>query len=144
MLNNDELVKSFIQIKLKQPDDFLKVRETLTRIGVASARTRTLFQSVHILHKRGKYYLCHFKQLFMLDGKDANFDENDRARLNTIANMLATWKLVELVEPEKSASPTVQMYQIRVLAHAEKSMWELVPKYRCGNVRKSGNVERVE
>ena len=130
-------VEDMIEVTIKQPDDFLKVRETLTRIGVASRKDKTLFQSCHILHKQGKYYIVHFKELFALDGKTSNFSENDEARRNTIANLLAEWELIELVESAKSSEPTVPLSQLKILSFKEKDEWELTPKYNIGNKRDS-------
>lgn len=132
MINLSELV----EVVLEHPDDFLKVRETLSRIGVASRKDKTLYQSCHILHKQGKYYIVHFKQLFLLDGKPSNFSEDDKARLNTIANLLDDWGLVELVEPEKSEDPTCPMNLIKIIAHSEKNDWNLVTKYSIGRKNK--------
>ena len=137
---NDEITWSqdqMLEVTLNQPDDFLKVRETLTRIGVASRKDKTLFQSCHILHKQGKYYIVHFKELFALDGKTTNFTENDQARRNSIANLLAEWELVELVETDKSAEPTVPLSQLKILSFKEKDEWNLTPKYNIGNKRES-------
>ena len=132
---NDTLIQAMIEVTLKEPDDFLKVRETLTRIGIASRKEKTLFQSCHILHKQGKYYIVHFKELFALDGKTTNFTENDTARRNSIANLLAEWELISLVEPDKSAEPTVPLSQLKILSFKEKDEWELTPKYNIGNKR---------
>ena len=134
---NDTLIQAMIEVTLKEPDDFLKVRETLTRIGIASRKEKTLFQSCHILHKQGKYYIVHFKELFALDGKTTNFSENDEARRNTIANLLAEWELISLVESDKSADPTVPLSQLKILSFKEKDEWELTPKYNIGNKRDS-------
>ena len=125
-----------LEVTIKQPDDFLKVRETLTRIGVASRKDKTLFQSCHILHKQGKYFIVHFKELFALDGKQTNLSENDIARRNTIANLLAEWELLSLVDVEKSSEPTVPMNQIKIIAHKNKSDWKLITKYNIGNSSK--------
>jgi hypothetical protein len=125
-----------VEIKLPDPDNFLKVRETLSRIGVASKKDKTLYQSCHILHKKGKYYITHFKQLFLLDGKQSDFTEDDRARLNTIANLLDEWKLVELVDEQKSAEPVAPLSQIKIISHKEKSEWNLITKYNIGKSRK--------
>tara|TARA_B100000749_G_scaffold234265_1_gene191589 strand:+ start:412 stop:834 length:423 start_codon:yes stop_codon:yes gene_type:complete len=132
---NDTLIQAMIEVTLKEPDDFLKVRETLTRIGIASRKEKTLFQSCHILHKQGKYYIVHFKELFALDGKTTNFTENDTARRNSIANLLAEWELISLVESDKSAEPTVPLSQLKILSFKEKDEWELTPKYNIGNKR---------
>src|SRR4051812_29216154 len=109
----EELVKDFIEVKLPDRQNFLKVMETLTRIGVASTQDQKLYQSCHILHKRGKYYILSFKELFALDGKPTNFSEEDKARRNKIANLLADWGLVELVDPEKSKTPVAPMNKIK-------------------------------
>jgi hypothetical protein len=132
---NDTLIQAMIEVTLKEPDDFLKVRETLTRIGIASRKEKTLFQSCHILHKQGKYYIVHFKELFALDGKTTNFTENDQARRNSIANLLSEWELITLVEPDKSADPTVPLSQLKILSFKEKDEWDLTPKYNIGNKR---------
>ena len=126
---NDTLIQAMVEFKLDEPDDFLKVRETLTRIGIASRKEKTIFQSCHILHKQGKYYIVHFKELFALDGKTTNFTENDTARRNSIANLLAEWELISLVEPDKSAAPTVPLSQLKILSFKEKDEWDLTPKY---------------
>lgn len=128
LLNLDEL----IEVKLREPDDFLKVKETLSRIGVASKKDKTLYQSCHILHKQGKYYIIHFKQLFLLDGKPSDFSEEDRGRVNTIANLLAEWELVILVNPDKSKLPVAPLSQIKIISHREKAEWNLVTKYNIG------------
>ena len=132
---NDTLIEAMVEVKLNEPDDFLKVRETLTRIGIASRKEKTLFQSCHILHKQGKYYIVHFKELFALDGKTTNFTENDTARRNSIANLLSDWELITLVEPDKSAEPTVPLSQLKILSFKEKDEWDLTPKYNIGNKR---------
>jgi hypothetical protein len=121
-----------IEVVLQDQDDFLKVRETLTRIGIASRKDKTLYQSCHILHKQGKYYIVHFKELFALDGKPANFDEGDISRRNTIANLLSDWGLLKLVEPEKSSNPVAPLSQIKILSHKEKDEWTLEAKYTIG------------
>ena len=115
------MVQDLIEIKLKQEDDFLKVKETLTRIGVASRKEKTLFQSCHILHKKGKYYLVHFKELFALDGKPSNFSSDDIARRNTICNLLGEWGLIDLCDKSRTASPTVAIQQLKILPYSEKS-----------------------
>ena len=125
-------IDNMVEVVLKKPDDFLKVRETLTRIGVASKKSDALFQSCHILHKQGKYYITHFKELFALDGKPTDFTEDDIARRNTIANLLAEWGLVDLVVPEKTAAPVATLSQIKVIPFNQKGDWELITKYNIG------------
>ena len=125
-------ISSLIEVKLPKPDDFLKVKETLTRIGVASKKEKTLYQSCHILHKQGRYFVVHFKQIFLLDGKKSDFSDEDKGRLNTIANLLHEWELVDLVDENKSKSPVAPLSQIKILAHKEKSEWKLVTKYTVG------------
>lgn len=125
------MVENMVEVRLKNEDDFLKIRETLTRIGVSSRKNKTIYQSCHILHKQGKYYIVHFKELFALDGKPSNFGEEDIARRNTIANLLAEWGLVELVT-DKSNEPVAPLSQIKVLPFKEKNEWELVAKYNLG------------
>jgi hypothetical protein len=124
-----------LEIKLKAPDDFLKVRETLSRIGVASRKDNTLFQSCHILHKQGRYFITHFKELFALDGKDADFSENDLQRRNTIAKLLNDWGLVDIIDPEKHQD-CATLNQIKVISHKEKGEWNLVQKYNIGSKKK--------
>lgn len=126
------LLESLVEVKLKNDDDFLKVRETLTRIGVASKKDRVLYQSCHILHKQGKYYIVHFKELFLLDGKPSNFSEEDQGRRNTIVGLLAEWGLVEEVDAQKSKDPRAMLSQIKVLPYKERDEWELVAKYNIG------------
>jgi len=128
-------IDNMVEVLLKKPDDFLKVRETLNRIGVASKKSDALFQSCHILHKQGKYYITHFKELFALDGKPTDFTEDDVARRNTIANLLAEWGLVNLALPEKSATPIAPLSQIKVIPFAQKGDWELITKYNIGKKR---------
>jgi hypothetical protein len=121
-----------LEISLKEPDDFLKVRETLSRIGVASRKEKKLYQSCHILHKQGKYYIVHFKELFALDGKDTNLSKNDIARRNTIVNLLDDWGLVEVLG---TAEPAAPLSQIKVISYKEKSDWTLETKYNIGKKR---------
>ncbi len=129
---NDSLWKpdQMLEVGLKEPDDFLKVRETLSRIGVASRKNKTLFQSCHILHKQGKYYIVHFKELFALDGKDTNISENDIARRNTIANLLSDWGLINVMG--KSVVEAAPLSQIKVISFKEKNEWLLETKYNIG------------
>ena len=124
-----------LEITLNEPDDFLKVRETLTRIGVASRRDNKLFQSCHILHKQGRYFIVHFKELFLLDGKPSNLLENDVQRRNTIAVLLADWGLVSIIDPEQSKD-VAPLRQIKVIPFKDKSQWDLCPKYNIGNSSK--------
>jgi len=124
-----------VEINLREPDDFLKVRETLTRIGVASRKEKKLYQSCHILHKQGKYYIVHFKELFALDGKYANITVNDVQRRNRIVKLLVDWGLVELLEEEKIFD-IAPLNQIKVIAYKEKSEWTLEQKYNIGSKKK--------
>jgi hypothetical protein len=121
--------ESMLEVRLNEADDFLKVRETLTRIGVASKNDKRLYQSCHILHKQGHYFIVHFKELFMLDGKPSNFDLSDLGRRNTIATLLSDWGLVELVEKPTILAPSSA---IKVIKHSERDEWELCPKYTIG------------
>ena len=122
--------EQMLEVRLNEPDDFLKVRETLSRIGVASRKDKTLFQSCHILHKQGKYFIVHFKELFALDGKDTNLSENDIARRNTIANLLSDWGLIDVVGTTNvEAAP---LSQIKVISFKEKNEWKLETKYNIG------------
>lgn len=125
-------IEDMVEVTLKERDDFLKVKETLTRIGVASKKEKILYQSCHILHKQGKYYIVHFKELFSLDGKPTDFSENDIARRNTVVNLLSDWELVGIVDKKKTEEPTVSLSQVKIISHKEKSDWQLVPKYNIG------------
>ena len=127
-MNGDWDAQSMVEVKLKQPDDFLKVRETLTRIGVASRNEKKLYQSCHILHKQGKYYIVHFKELFLLDGKNSDFSDNDLQRRNRITKLLSDWGLVDIVN-EGMIEDASSISQIKILPHKEKAEWELIPKY---------------
>ena len=126
--------EQMLEVGLREPDDFLKVRETLSRIGVASRKERKLYQSCHILHKQGKYYIVHFKELFALDGKRANLTENDIARRNTIANLLSDWGLVKAVTDIGEMAP---LSQVKVLSFKEKDEWELETKYNIGKKKEA-------
>lgn len=119
-----------VEIKLSKPDDFLKIKETLTRIGIASIKTNTLYQSCHILHKRGKYYIIHFKELFALDGKPHNISEEDLQRRDAIANLLSRWKLCEIIDEIDDNSDN--MHNLKIIAFSEKSKWNLESKYTVG------------
>ena len=127
--------ESMLEVKLKEPDDFLKIRETLTRIGVASRKERKIFQSCHILHKQGRYFIVHFKELFALDGKKSNITSNDIERRNTISQLLSDWGLIELVGTIEEKAP---LSQIKVLPYKDKKDWILEPKY---NIRKKPEQE---
>jgi hypothetical protein len=137
--NNEKSVEwtpaSMLEVTLNEPDDFLKVRETLTRIGVASRKDKKLYQSCHILHKQGRYFIVHFKELFVLDGKPSTITENDIQRRNTIAVLLSDWGLLSInnMEQSKDRAP---LRQIKVLSFRERDEWELCPKYNIGNTRK--------
>jgi len=133
--------ENMLEVTIKQPDDFLKVRETLTRIGVASRKDKTLYQSCHILHKQGRYFITHFKELFALDGKKATLVENDIQRRNTIAILLQDWNLIDIVKPEE-AENKAPLSQIKVLPFKEKKEWTLSAKYNIG--KKIENKEEVK
>ena len=126
-------LSQLVEVRLRSPEDFLKVKETLSRIGLASKKDNTLYQSCHILHKQGRYYIVHFKELFMLDGKEANFSESDVARRNRIAILLDEWKLIEIVDKFQVQNPVAPINQIKIIPFKEKSLWNLVTKYTIGN-----------
>ena len=129
-------IDDLLEVRLKQEDDFLKVKETLTRIGVASRKDKTLYQSCHILHKKGKYYIVHFKELFALDGKPTDFEENDLGRRNAIAKLLAEWGLIEVVNKAfHEQEPIAPLSQIKIISYKEKSEWTLTAKYNIGKKR---------
>ena len=140
-MNEVEWTKdNMIEVNLKEPDDFLKVRETLTRIGVASRKERKLYQSCHILHKKGQYYIVHFKELFALDGKKANLSDNDVQRRNRIIKLLSDWGLVEIVQ-ETEIKEVAPLSQIKVIAYKEKGEWTLESKYNIGKKGKTTESE---
>ena len=126
--------EKMLEVSLKEPDDFLKIRETLSRIGVASRKERKLYQSCHILHKQGRYYIVHFKELFALDGKETNLSENDISRRNTIAKLLSDWGLVEIMG---EAEPVAPLSQIKILSYREKDEWTLETKYNIGKKKET-------
>ncbi len=136
MENNNQIQTwtpaDMLEVTLNEPDDFLKIKETLTRIGVASRKDNKLFQSCHILHKQGRYFIVHFKELFLLDGKPSNLIENDIERRNTITTLLSDWGLVEIVNTEQAVSKA-PLRQIKVIPHKDKSLWELCTKYNIGS-----------
>lgn len=125
-------VESLLEVKIGEEEDFLKIKETLTRIGVASRKDKKLYQSCHILHKQGKYYIVHFKELFALDGKPTDFSTEDKGRRNTIAGLLEEWGLIEIVDPDRFSDPKTPMNQVKILPHKEKEEWELIAKYNIG------------
>lgn len=125
-------ISKFVEVTLNEEDDFLKVRETLTRIGVSSRKERILYQSCHILHKQGRYYIVHFKELFALDGKPSNISENDIQRRNTIANLVEQWGLVTILNPHVVKDNMAPIHQIKIISFKEKDEWELVTKYNIG------------
>jgi hypothetical protein len=128
----ETIVSTLVEITLPSADNFLKVKETLTRIGISSKTEKKLYQSCHILHKRGKYYVIHFKELFLLDGLEADFSDSDKSRRNTIANLLEQWGLVKIVNPEITKDPVCSISHFKILPFGQKKEWELIPKYRIG------------
>ena len=132
-MEEDKLVKELVEITFPEKDDFLKIRETLSRIGVASRKDKELFQSCHILHKKGKYYIVHFKELFKLDGKQTNFDESDMGRRNTIIDLLKQWNLISVVKESQIVEPRAPLSQIKVIPFKEKTEWKLTQKYSIGS-----------
>ena len=137
---SEDMIDSMIEVRLKEADDFLKVRETLTRIGIASRKDKTLFQSCHILHKQGKYYIVHFKELFALDGKRANITVNDVQRRNRIIQLLLDWGLVSVVSADK-VNDIAPLNQIKVISYKEKNDWNLETKYNIGKKKTQGESE---
>ena len=132
--NDEDIFQGLgVEIKLKSEDDFLKVKETLTRMGVSSRKEKKLYQSCHILHKRGRYAIVHFKELFELDGLESNISENDIGRRNATANLLEEWELLEVLEPFEDDEPMSRVGQIKIISYKDKDDWELIPKYHIGN-----------
>jgi len=127
---------SLIEVKIAEEQDFLKIKETLTRIGIASRKEKTLYQSCHIFHKQGKYYIVHFKEMFAIDGKASNFSEEDKGRRNKIIELLQDWELLKVVEPESIKNPMALMSQIKIINHKEKNEWTLEAKYNMGRKKK--------
>jgi len=121
-----------VRVKLEDEDDFLIIKETLTRMGVSSRKENKLFQSCHILHKQGRYFIVHFKELFILDKLESNISESDVARRNLIAKLLEEWELCDILEPEKIKDPIANIKQIKIISHKQKDEWELIPKYHLG------------
>jgi len=138
----NQIVDTLVEIKLHDSVDFLKIKETLTRIGVASKKDKKLYQSCHVLHKQGKYFIVHFKELFALDGKETNFSEEDKGRRNTIAVLLEEWGLVDIADHTKTDTPRSPMSHIKVISFKEKGEWELCAKYQIGKSKK--RVESIE
>ena len=132
-MDETDLIQDLVEITFPEKDDFLKIRETLSRIGVASRKEKELFQSCHILHKKVKYYIVHFKELFKLDGKQTNFDESDLGRRNTIIDLLRQWNLVKVLNPQQILDPRAPLSQIKVIPYREKNEWKLTQKYSIGN-----------
>jgi len=131
------VIDKLIEVKNAEEEDFLKIKETLTRIGVASRKDNKLFQSCHILHKQSKYYIVHFKELFILDGKPSNFTEEDKGRRNTIINLLQEWELIKVIDLDKIKEPKAPMNQIKIITFKEKNNWSLEPKYNIGRKKTS-------
>jgi hypothetical protein len=132
----NDILDSLVEVKIAEEEDFLKIKETLTRVGVASRKERKLYQSCHILHKQGRYYIVHFKEMFLLDGKPSNFSDEDKGRRNKIASLLQEWGLLKLVEPESINEPMASMSQIKIINHKEKNEWTLETKYNMGRTKK--------
>jgi hypothetical protein len=136
MVYYDWTPDAMLEVDLIEPDNFLKVRETLTRIGIASRKDKKLFQSCHILHKQGKYFIVHFKELFALDGKESDISMSDIERRNVIAELLQDWGLLKILDKAK-AEPKASLSQIKVVSFKEKGEWELVPKYNIGGIKRA-------
>jgi len=132
----NDLLDKLIEVKIGEEEDFLKIKETLTRIGVASRKEKTLYQSCHIFHKQGRYYIVHFKEMFAIDGKPSNFSEEDKGRRNRIAQLLQDWGLIRVVNQDKIKEPTASMSQIKIINHKEKGEWNLEAKYNMGRKKK--------
>ena len=132
----NDLLETLIEVKIAEEEDFLKIKETLTRIGVASRKEKKLYQSCHIFHKQGRYYLVHFKEMFVMDGKSSNFSDEDKGRRNKIAELLQDWGLLKVVDSETIKSPSSPMSQIKIINHKEKHEWTLEAKYNMGRKKK--------
>lgn len=128
----EQILNSFVEICIKHPDDFLKIKETLERIGIANVDTKTLYQSCHIFHKRGKLYITHFKELFILDRKHSSISDTDIGRRNTICRLMSEWGLMEIVDPDKIADNRVRISSIKIIPYAQKREWKLISKYSIG------------
>lgn len=132
------VLDSLIEVRIGEEEDFLKIKETLTRIGVASRKEKKLYQSCHIFHKQGKYYIVHFKEMFLLDGKPSNFNDEDKGRRNKIIELLEDWGLLKVLDPDKIKEPSASMSQIKIINHKEKSEWNLEAKYNMGRKKPNG------
>ena len=132
----NDLLETLIEVRIAEEEDFLKIKETLTRIGVASRKEKKLYQSCHIFHKQGKYYIVHFKEMFAIDGKPSNFSDEDKGRRNKIIELLQDWQLLKVVESEKIKDPLASMSQIKIINHKEKNDWTLEAKYNMGRKKK--------
>lgn len=132
----NEVLETLVEVKISEEEDFLKIKETLTRIGVASRKEKKLFQSCHIFHKQGRYYIVHFKEMFAIDGKPSNFSDEDKGRRNKIVELLRDWGLLTVVEPTTISNPLASMSQIKILNHKEKGEWVLETKYNMGRKKK--------
>ena len=130
------VLDSLIEVKIGEEEDFLKIKETLTRIGVASRKEKKLYQSCHIFHKQGKYYIVHFKEMFLIDGKPSNFSDEDKGRRNKIIELLQDWGLLVVIDPEKIVQPLASISQIKIINHKEKADWVLEAKYNMGRKKK--------
>lgn len=133
----NEFINNLIEVKIGEEEDFLKIKETLTRIGVASRKENKLYQSCHIFHKQGKYYIVHFKEMFIIDGKPSNFSDEDKGRRNKIIELLQDWGLLKVVESEKIVAPLASISQIKIISHKEKTDWILEAKYNMGRKKKN-------
>ena len=133
MENTDKIVESLVEVTLNDPQDFLKVKETLTRIGVSSRVGNKLYQSCHILHKRGKYYITHFKELFGLDGLPSKMTDDEYCRTNPINRLLAEWNLLKIVDEKSCENPLASLRKIKIISHKNRHEWELIPKYHIGH-----------
>ena len=132
----NDFLHNLIEVRIAEEEDFLKIKETLTRIGIASRKEKKLYQSCHIFHKQGKYYIVHFKEMFAIDGKPSNFSEEDKGRRNKVVELLQDWGLLKVVEPEHIKSPIASMSQIKIINHKEKNDWILEVKYNMGRKKK--------
>ena len=133
MAEDDDIFDGLgVEIRLKTKEDFLKVKETLTRVGVSSKKEKKLFQSCHILHKRGRYAIMHFKEMFLMDDLDSDISDDDIARRNTIVKLLVEWGLVEAIDPEEYKEPQLSLARLKIIPHSEKKDWQLIPKYHIG------------